>query len=284
VTTPVRLLLSVAGALLMAPAPALPGVEQFTGEWKNPEFNKSAVLRIQIRQVDGQLLVHAFGRCAARECDWGEVIPEIRGDSPPEVVALFQVDSSMVQLVVSPMNRGWIRAESRGLPPTASGGSPTVRSDMLSRTGEDCLTHIPETTVVAYSRGEWKVIDRNHWLMSFGSQKQAAEKALSVIQYYGTNQACFVGRPDPSLHYLLVSRAAPVGAMPGETCEAFDPGALVRSQRLGRWVLEDGGRVLFEFGDKSAEAERSLELIRTYGFTSSCYIEGPVHRYPYLRR
>ncbi len=73
---------------------------------------------------------------------------------------------------------------------------------------EDCISFNPATSQVKQINNDWKIVDGNHWMFSFGSLKAEAEQALKIIKHYSMNQTCFVGRPDPSFQYLLRSGTA----------------------------------------------------------------------------
>ena len=49
--------------------PALGQIDKFEGRWTNPE---SGITAIEIRNADGALRLHVFGRCHPADCDWGE--------------------------------------------------------------------------------------------------------------------------------------------------------------------------------------------------------------------
>ncbi|MCG8342646.1 MAG: hypothetical protein MI684_07400 [Chlorobiales bacterium] len=68
--------------------------------------------------------------------------------------------------------------------------------------GEDCVSFNPNTIEVKNINGRWKIVDGNHWMFDFGNKKAEAEKAFAIIKKYGFTRSCFVGRPDPSFHYL----------------------------------------------------------------------------------
>src|SRR6185503_5497051 len=104
---------------------------------------------------------------------------------------------------------------------------------------EDCVSFNPQTTTDQQISGSWKIVDGNHWVFDFGSNEAEARQALAIIQHYGMNQSCFVGRPDPSFQYLLVSGAAPTGPAPGEDCVTFNPATISVVQIDGRWKIVD---------------------------------------------
>jgi hypothetical protein len=69
--------------------------------------------------------------------------------------------------------------------------------------GEDCIGLNPMTAAVAHVGGSWKVVDGSNWLLDYGSEHGAADKALAVIQTYQLNRQCFIKRPNASMQYWL---------------------------------------------------------------------------------
>ncbi len=68
---------------------------------------------------------------------------------------------------------------------------------------QDCVSNNPATTSVAKVGGSWKVVDGGHSMLDFGSNKAAADQALSVIRHYNLNRQCFVARPNAPMSYWL---------------------------------------------------------------------------------
>jgi len=68
--------------------------------------------------------------------------------------------------------------------------------------GEDCVGFNPHTIEVKQVQGSWKIVDGNHWMFDFGSNRDEAEQSAAIIRKYGFTQSCFVGRPGPSFTYL----------------------------------------------------------------------------------
>jgi hypothetical protein len=149
---------------------------------------------------------------------------------------------------------------------------------------EDCVSFNPRTATAAQIKGTWKIVDGRHWLFDFGRHRKEADQALRIIKYYGMNQSCFVGRPQPSFQYLLVSGNAPVGSTPVEDCVAFNPQTTTVQQIKGRWKIVDGSHWLFDFGSNKPEAMMALEIIKRYGFTHSCFVGRPNASFTYLRK
>jgi hypothetical protein len=88
---------------------------------------------------------------------------------------------------------------------------------------EDCLGFNLDSASVEFIQGSWKIVDGSQWMFDFGNQEQQTRRALDIIHYYRMNATCFAGRPHAPMAYLLSSGRAPVGSMPGEQCESFDP-------------------------------------------------------------
>jgi len=149
---------------------------------------------------------------------------------------------------------------------------------------EDCIGFNPANIAVIQANNRWKIADGNHWMFDFEGRQDEARQALRILRHYGVNQTCYVGRPQPSLTYLLGNGAAPSGALPGEDCLAFNNSNLAVIQANNRWKIADGSHWLFDFADNKGEAEQALAVIRKYGFTHSCYVGRPQPSFSYLRR
>ena len=127
-------------------------------------------------------------------------------------------------------------------------------------------------------------MEGSHWMFDFGSKKAEANKAYNIIKHYGMNQSCFVGRPDPSFQYLLVSGKAPEGGFPGEDCVSFNPETIEVKKINGHWKIVDGSHWMFDFGDKKEEAELAYCIIKKYGFNRTCFVGRPDPSFKYLRK
>ena len=152
----------------------------------------------------------------------------------------------------------------------------------------DCVSFNPATAEVKRFGfmfwARWKIVDGSHWLFDFGSKRAEANAALKIIKFYKMDHSCFVGRPDPSFTYMLVGNAAPVGAMAGEDCIAFDPAAIEVKEVNGRWKIVQGSMWLYDFGSLRTEAEQALNIIKAYRFTHQCFVGRPKPSFHYLRK
>jgi hypothetical protein len=150
---------------------------------------------------------------------------------------------------------------------------------------EDCLSFNPTRARVSLERGTWKVVDSDDWLFDFGTGSTArteANRTLEILRHYGMNRICFVGRPNASAQYLVSNGRAPRGAMRGEDCIAFSPDTLRTEQVRGTWILSSGTSRMMSFPN-AAEAYRTLDLIRQYGFTRHCFHQRPNPKFRYFR-
>ena len=68
--------------------------------------------------------------------------------------------------------------------------------------GEDCVGFNINTIEVKKINNRWKIVDGNHWIFDFESNKTEAEQTLCLIKKYGFTKSCYVGRPDPSMQYM----------------------------------------------------------------------------------
>jgi hypothetical protein len=148
----------------------------------------------------------------------------------------------------------------------------------------DCVSFNPTTTTVTQIGGTWKVVDGNAWLFDFNTDAPAADSTLAIIKHYNMNQSCFIGRPAPSFTYMLVSESAPSGPLAGEDCIAFNPASVAVASIGGRWKVVDGSHWLFDFSTNKSEADQALEVIRTYGFSQTCFVARPNPSFSYLRK
>jgi hypothetical protein len=148
---------------------------------------------------------------------------------------------------------------------------------------EDCVGFNPSNLVIQASGGTFRLVDGGHLLFSFPNLQEASA-ALGIIRQYRANRSCFVGRPDPSFSYLLVSTAGPAGAVSGEDCLAFNPGAIrIEALSGGQYRMVSGSQAMFVF-PSMLEAGNALSAIRKYGFTRSCFVGRPDPSLQYMRR
>jgi hypothetical protein len=69
--------------------------------------------------------------------------------------------------------------------------------------GQDCIALNPDTAHAAQVQGRWKIVDGSQWVLDFGTNMAAAQRAEQVIKTYHLGQQCFVARPNPPMAYWL---------------------------------------------------------------------------------
>jgi hypothetical protein len=82
------------------------------------------------------------------------------------------------------------------------------RAPSGTMTGEDCLPFNATNASVAFINNDWKIVDGNRWMFSFGANQAEARQTLAIIKKYNFNSSCFVGRPGPSFTYMKASTVA----------------------------------------------------------------------------
>lgn len=159
----------------------------------------------------------------------------------------------------------------------------TQFADLVPSNLHDCIPFDPGQAAVVQAQGRWKIAVGGMWMLDFGSKKSEADQALKVIQDYGLNSQCFVGRPHPSMEYYLVDGQAPAGPMPGEDAIGFNSQALEVQRVRGRWKIVEGNRWLMDFDQQEDEARQALSNILRYGFRYICYVGRPNPSMTYFR-
>jgi hypothetical protein len=147
---------------------------------------------------------------------------------------------------------------------------------------EDCIRINPGNLQVMNQGDAWYVTDGRSSLLMFHNERDAW-KAQNFLSNYRIDSQCFVGRPDPSMHYYLSSGRAPSGSHDGEDCLSFNPGNLRIIQQNSNWQLVDGNHSILSFPNR-AEADVALTVIRKYGFEYICFVGRPNPPMMYFRK
>jgi Trypsin-like peptidase domain len=155
---------------------------------------------------------------------------------------------------------------------------------LVPRNVHDCIPFDPGRAQVVQAQGRWKIAVDAMWLLDFGSSKTEAQQALKIIQHYGLNSQCFVGRPQPSMEFYLVNGRAPEGAMAGEDAIGFNPPALEVQRVRGRWKIAEGSHWLMDFDQEEEEARQALSYILRHGFRFICFVGRPDPSMTYFRK
>ena len=149
---------------------------------------------------------------------------------------------------------------------------------------EDCYAFDPTGAEVSMMRDTWAITASNKTILSFGQDFADAERALTIMQQYGLNKQCFVGRPGPSMEYFLVDESSPRGALSRENCRTFKPRRLYVAYDYVSWNVMDGDHILLRFGQKESEANQALQILKKYKFSKLCYVGQPSPYMAYFRQ
>ena len=191
---------------------------------------------------------------------------------------------SLGQVQPDPDTTSGTETEVEPVEPVADAEAAETLAADLVEYSEDCVGFNPQNLEIQpFGDGGARLLDGSHALMAFSSTGDAND-ALEVIQHYGFNRSCYVGRPNPSMHYFLVDGNAPEGGMNGEDCLRIDPDRIEAAHVRGSWKLVQGSRWLMDFADSEEEARQALWVVRHHGFTRTCYVARPDPALTYMRR
>ncbi|MBW2181766.1 MAG: hypothetical protein JRG81_15575 [Deltaproteobacteria bacterium] len=290
---------------------AYAGLDDFTGTWKNVDQNTGGITKLRIRVDGSEVRVHAWGKCHPKDCDWGVEKAYAYGPNASSnvisnarvITASYKTKFSRTILVITMAGSNKLKAETYTRFTDNSGRNNYTNGYKFKRvriqaavsgTGrpmrpikpvkEDCISFNPNNARVVRAQGRWKIADGSHWMFDFGNKKNEADKSLRTIKRYRMNQSCFVGRPDPSLKYMLISDSAPAGGLRGEDCISFNLDTIEVENVNGRWKIVDGSHWVFDFEGNEAEARKSFRIIKKHGFNKSCFVGRPDPSFQYLRR
>lgn len=303
-----------AASLAIAPAGAEP-LSAWLGGWENPS---GEIVAVTVSQSGGALSVSAKGQCTPNPCDWGST-PAVAysaaagtpvANDTQAIMAVFDAGFAEKTMVLAGLSGNAVRVHVYTRFTDGSGRSDYVLHGILRKARatvapgaigpipvpgrlaravkpfkEDCIAFNPAEVDVANPTGaSWKLVQGSMWMLDAGPNKAEMDKAKAIVQHYGMNKQCFVGRPDPSLNYWLANDAAPSGAFPGEDCVSINPNALTVRDSGGHFTVVSGGNHFAFTAPTEAEAKEVIAVIKHYGFTRSCFVGRPGPSMSYLRK
>jgi hypothetical protein len=293
---------------------ALAGLDDFAGTWKNVDRNTGGITTLKIKVDGSEVRVNAKGKCHPKDCDWGEVKANAYGPSASSniqantraLTVRYKTNFSKTILVITKAGSNKLKAKvytrftdnssrsnytseykfkrARIQAVVPARGRQMRPVQAIKPVKEDCISFNPKSANVVHAKGRWKIADGSHWMFDFGKNKKEADKALSIIKRYRMNQSCFVGRPDPSLQYMLISGSSPKRRFRGEDCISFNLNSIEVKNINGRWKIVDGSHWVFDFEGNEAEARKAFGIIKKHGFNKSCFVGRPDPSFQYLRR
>jgi hypothetical protein len=155
------------------------------------------------------------------------------------------------------------------------------KSYLLSRTPLiDCLPIEIDALGIEERDGGYTLTGDNH-LILHDEKRSVIERAKEIIEHYGMNQYCFIGRPHSSMQYFLVDGNAPEGALSGENSISFDPDNLHVQYDKG-WTVKSGEQIIVSCPNRG-EADRAFAVIKKHGFRYKCWVDSPDGTMTYFR-
>jgi hypothetical protein len=219
------------------------------------------------------------------------LMPTPQGGQGPGSMPMPTGQSPGGMPIPQPGQKGPMSGESPMLPGTGKGPIPGNTSMPLQyQQGqaivlkEDCISFNPDTTTMEQTSFGWRVMDGSQIIFGFDFDKTEAMIALATVKHYKMTQSCYVGRPRPSFHYMLVGGSSPIGSFRPTDCKPFNPATTTVRQMNGGWKVADGSNELFGFGEKKDEADQTLAIIKKYGFTNSCVMAKGKVEYVYMHK
>jgi hypothetical protein len=158
--------------------------------------------------------------------------------------------------------------------PGGPGGGPGGPGGGLSF-AEDCINFNWNNVEARFVGGEWKVVEGTHWMLSFGGRAAEAARAANIIRHYRFTQHCFIGRPNPSMHYWKRGSGVPSGGIPGDDCTRNDPDNTEARRVSGSWKLVDDSHWVLDFGPRGGEARQAEQVVKHYRLNRQCFVGRP---------
>ncbi|PQA88454.1 hypothetical protein [Hyphococcus luteus] len=284
-------------------------LNQWTGAY---EKNTDGLHSLSITNNGGALEISVKGECTPNPCDWGSApavaFADSAGGDPASnteaITAVYNQSFATKTIVLDGRAGNTLRAHIYTHFTDNSGRSDYVAHVSLKKKmliarplpggpiiarplkpfKEDCISFNPDAVSVAKKNGSWKLVQGSMWMLDAGSKKSEMNRAKTIVQHYGMNKQCFVGRPDASLEYWLAGNAAPSGGLAGEDCVSINPNGLSVKNSGGHFTIVSNGNHYAFTAPSQEEAETVIKAIKYYGFTKSCFVGRPDPSMRYLRK
>lgn len=133
-------------------------------------------------------------------------------------------------------------------------------------------------------RGGWSIAAGGQTLREFGASYNDAGKALRAIRAERFDSFASVGKARPPFEVWLADGQPPGPPSLRSMTMPFDVANLRVAAVGSMWCLRDGKRIVFNFGDSKADAERALAVCKQYGFNLLVLIGSPEPKMTYLAR
>ena len=204
----------------------------------------------------------------------GTQLFSVTTDSAGMYEATFDVDDEPTEIAITADGDRFSPAD------TTVAFSETVNLDLAlawdAPFTQDCIAVNPDNISIQQSGSDFLVVDGSVSLMVFPELSEAQD-AQDLIEHYGFNEMCFVGRPDPGMTYWLTDGGpmpAGSGSPVDEDCIAVDPYNVSIDQSGSDFLVVDGAVSLMVFPEL-AEAQDAVERIEFFQLTDMCFVGRP---------
>ena len=160
--------------------------------------------------------------------------------------------------------------------------SAKLREAAIRTLKEDIAAFDPGSVMARRVENRWQVWSSKGLVRDFGDDRAAATEVVRTIQNLRVNQVGNVPGSVPPFEYWLVD-GKPARPMTGQlVIVPITPQVLRAEQVGGAWVVTDGARGFYDFGDNREAAERAAAVCWKYGFNRLGLIGSPRPAMTYL--
>lgn len=159
--------------------------------------------------------------------------------------------------------------------PLSAAEAARQRDELIRKLKEDLVTFDPAAVTVRQVDGHWQLRTEAVVLKDFRTNRDAALAAARLIQSLRVNQMGAVPGSNPPFEYWLVA-GKPPRLMNAEATILPLVGRAVRAEPAGgTWVVTDGLKGLYSFGNDAAAAHRAAVVCWKYGFNQLGIVGSP---------
>jgi hypothetical protein len=167
------------------------------------------------------------------------------------------------------------------------GGLPPELKKEASKNSEidPSLQKIDLSSVTIQDKfGRFLVTSGNSVLRDCGADRATAQTVLMVIQQMGFTHHGSIAGANPPFEYWLVEdqSMAKKGLVSSEAHTKTSMMIPINAEGIhakkvsGAWIVTDGGRVLYNFGQLEENARKAVEVLKKYGFNALGIVGQPV--------
>jgi hypothetical protein len=138
---------------------------------------------------------------------------------------------------------------------------------------DDCFTIDTGHVYLAPANGNWNLRDFLHVVQGFGPYRNAAAKALTVIQFYHFDEICHIGRGSTNMVFFRAAGDIPHQPMSGADCTDVHPDQVTAVKRDDDWKVVDGTREIYDYGSDGQGAAEAATVIKSLALSHQCFYD-----------